>query len=74
MTKSHAAAEGVGVGANAAAIVTLIVPLSDVDPETPEVSAPTVTVHVPAATPVTVNVDPDCCQPGGVALQVMSVD
>lgn len=35
-------------------------------------SACTVTVQLPAAMPVTLNADPDDCQPGGAALQVAS--
>lgn len=58
------------MGIGSAAIVTLTVPVSDVAPGTPDVSAPTVSVHVPEDIAVTVNADADCCQPGGADEQV----
>ena len=62
------------MGFGAAVIVTLTVAVSAVDPETPDVSAPTVTAQVPVAAPVTVKDDPDACHPDGVAVQVASAD
>ena len=55
-------------------IVMLSVDVSAVAPGSPDVSAPTITVHVPAAAPVTVKDDPDGCHPDGIAVHVASAD
>jgi hypothetical protein len=64
---------GVGVGTGAFEIVMVTVAVSADDPMTLLVSPCIVIVHAPARSAVTVNDDPDGCEPAGVAAHIPAV-